>query len=125
MDAPNIYTITIVRNLGTPISFTVKRWKVRFFLIVFLLFSTFVGYEAFLYLRLNEESKELRKTLAESQKKIELLSEQIANYNNALYRDQVKVEESPSTLETTLMEQPEIDEGRKRWGNGRRDRLNA
>lgn len=110
MDAPNIYTITIVRNLGIPISFTVKRWKVRFFLLLIVGMSSFVAYEAFRYLRLMDESENLRHALSESQKKIEVLSTQIARYDNKLYQKEETVKEQPpSNLETKLLEQPEVE----------------
>lgn len=109
MDAPNIYTITIVSNIGTPISFTVKRWKIRFFFLVFILFLAFIGYEAYQYLLLREESKGLRKDLTDSQKKIGQLSTQIAVHDNALYHAKEEVEEPPPILETTLTEQPELE----------------
>ena len=109
MDVPNIYTITIVRNLGMPISFTVKRWKVWFFLWTLLLLATYVGYETFQYLHLKEENNELQKTLSESQKKIKLLTNRIEKYDNALFQGQAPVKKMPSVLEATLLKQIEIE----------------
>jgi hypothetical protein len=106
-----MYTITIVRNLGIPISFTVKSWKVRFFLLLIIGLSSFVAVEAFRYLRLMDESENLRQALSESRKKIELLSTQIARYDNKLYQEEEETvkEQLPSNLETELLDQPEVN----------------
>lgn len=111
MSTPNIYTVTIVRNLGIPISFTVKRWKVWTFLLAFLLLAVYAGYETFRYLRLREESRDLRKDLFESQKRIELLTTRIEKYDNALFQARPDGKELPSDLEESLLRQPNIEDG--------------
>ena len=106
MDAPNIYTITIIRNFGSPISFTIRRWKAQLFLAAFLALASYAAWEVFLHWRLKEESRELRKELSDSKKKIGMLTAQIAKYDNALYQGQG--ETNSFALEETLTEQPAV-----------------
>ena len=102
-----IYTIMIVRNIGIPISFTVKPAKVLFFLIVFLLLFSILVYASISYLLLHANSKNLNLALKESQKKVTVLSEQISKLDHDRYwgSEEVKSEESV-TVKSAILSQP-------------------
>ena len=74
MEEQEVYTVTIVRNIGIPISFTIKRWKVIFFVVFLGLLATLIVIGSVDYFFLRLESDELLTQLDQSQKKTELLS---------------------------------------------------
>ncbi len=102
-----IYTITIVRNIGIPISFTVKPGKVLFFLIAFLLLFSILVYASISYLLLHANSENINLALKESQKKVTVLMEQISKLDHDRYwgADEVKSEES-AAVKSAILNQP-------------------
>ncbi len=107
MTDKEIYTITIVRNIGIPISFTVKPAKVLFFLIAFLLLFSILVYASVSYLLLHANSEKLNLTLKESQKKVTVLSEQISKLDHNRYwgTEEEKSEES-AAVKAAILNQP-------------------
>ncbi|MCG8338980.1 MAG: hypothetical protein MJE63_31105 [Proteobacteria bacterium] len=109
MDEQDIYTITIVRNIGVPISFTIKRWKVMFLMGFFALLSLslLVGSVDYFFLRL--KSEQLTNQLSENVKKSDLLSEQIARLDHDRYwvNSAEKTKEITKTKEE-ITDQPEF-----------------
>jgi len=107
MPDKEIYTITIVRNIGIPISFTVKPAKVLFFLISFLLLFSILVYASISYLLLNANSENLNLALKESQTKVTVLLEQISKLDHDRYwgTAEVKSEES-AVVKSAILNQP-------------------
>jgi hypothetical protein len=109
MDEQDIYTITIVRNIGIPISFTVKRWKVMFLMALFamLLILLLVGSVDYFFLRL--ESEGLTHQVTESTMKSDLLAEQLARLDHDRYwvNSAEKTKEIAKTKEE-IIDQPEF-----------------
>ena len=109
MEEQEIYTITIVRNIGIPISFTIKRWKVIFFLVLLglVIILMVVGSVDYLFLRLKAD--ELSQKLSETTKKSSLLAEQIARLDHDRYwlNDAEKSKEIAANR-GTIMEQPDF-----------------
>ncbi len=85
MDELDVYTITIVRNIGIPISFTIKRWKVIFLFITLLLFVFLLIAGSVDYIFLKLESGDLAKQLVSTRQKAEILAEQIAKLDHNRY----------------------------------------
>jgi len=85
LDNLEIYTVTIVRNVGVPISFTVRRWKLVFVLVICLLLSCILLYGSLSYLVLRLETQQLSRNLVGTQKKLDLLNLQVAKKNQERY----------------------------------------
>jgi hypothetical protein len=85
MEEQEIYTITVVRNIGIPISFTIKRWKVIFFTTLSAVVSVFLLAGSIDYFFLKLEANELSRQLASATKKSELLTEQLARLDHDRY----------------------------------------
>ena len=110
MDSPDIYTITIVRNIGIPISFTVKRWKIFFFFTVFLVATILIGFQIFQHLQIKTTSEDLLRKLAEAEKTVSVLSDQIARRDNAKYHEEGhSAAKSGEHLKHKLVKQPDLD----------------
>lgn len=107
MAEKEIYTITIVRNIGIPISFTVRRAKALFFLTVFFLFFALLIYASISYLLLNANTRQLETALEKSLKKATALSDQIAKLDHDRYwgSDTAQSEEREA-VKSTLLKQP-------------------
>lgn len=109
MEEQEVYTITIVRNIGIPISFTIKRWKVLFlfaFLVSFVV-MLILGSIDYLFLRL--ESKNLSQQLNSFTKKNVLLSQQIKKLDHDRYwTNTIEKEKEISSTREKLIEQPEF-----------------
>jgi len=113
MDGSNFYTVTIIRNIGVPISFTIKKWKLIFFILFLCVVIGFLFFEAFNYLKLREESTILRAKLKDTDKKVSLLSTQIANYDNEQFSKQSEFTRQSlsgerSLIADTVLAQPQI-----------------
>lgn len=109
MDEQEKYTITIVRNIGIPISFTVRRWKVMFFVGVFAVFAVLLVVGSVDYLFLLKESGELRRKLAETREKANLLNEQIAKLDHDRYWiNAIEKTKAVSAVQNQIIEQPEF-----------------
>lgn len=107
MAEKEIYTITIVRNIGIPISFTVKRKKALFFLsVLFLLFAVLI-YAAISYLLLQATTNRLSAALEQAQKKASLLSEQMSKLDHDRYwgSESAKQDEREA-VKSALLDQP-------------------
>ena len=109
MEYQEIYTITIVRNIGIPISFTVKRWKVLFLFVIGLIFATFLIVASIHYLFLLSKVSEVSNKLKVSQKKEKYLVEQMARLDHDRYwkSDEIRHEEI-SAIKSDMLEQPEF-----------------
>ncbi|MBU2512847.1 hypothetical protein KJ966_16030 [bacterium] len=108
MDEQEIYTITIVRNIGIPISFTIKRWKVLFLIAIIVLFTLLLTIGSIDYLFLRLESEKLTKNLAESREKAVLLSDQIARLDHDRYWiNAVEKSKEINVVRQEIVEQPE------------------
>ena len=85
MDEQDIYTVTIVRNIGIPISFTIRRWKVLFLFgfLVFLSLVLVIGAIDYFFLRY--KSQQLASELKETRNRSELLTDQIARLDHDRY----------------------------------------
>lgn len=107
MAEKEIYTITIVRNIGIPISFTVKRAKALFFVGLFFLVIALLIYASVNYLLLAANTQKLNLDLVESRKKAAVLSEQIAKLDHDRYwgSETAKSEEKES-VKAELLNQP-------------------
>lgn len=108
MDEQEIYTITIVRNIGVPVSFTIKRWKVLFLLAIISLFTLFLIVASIDYLFLRMESRELSMDLAQSQKRAKLLSDQIARLDHDRYWvNDVEKSKEIASVRQEIVDQPD------------------
>jgi hypothetical protein len=113
MDGSNFYTITIIRNIGVPISFTIKKWKLIFFMLLMLVIVGFLIFEAFNYLQLREESSILKVKLEDSDKKVTLLTSQIAHFDNEQFSKQSEFKQpalsgEQSLIAETVLTQPQV-----------------
>ncbi|PCI28852.1 MAG: hypothetical protein COB67_05420 [SAR324 cluster bacterium] len=99
MNLDNLYTVTIVRNVGIPISFTVRRWKAIFLLMVCFFFVCFLAAGSIYFLLLRAETQKLETDLASTKTQFEVLSRQL------LEKDRKHYLESP---EQGLVEQAAI-----------------
>ncbi len=108
MDEQEIYTIMIVRNIGIPISLTIKRWKVLFLMVMLVLFAILLTVGSIDYLFLRLESKKLTKHLVDSRKKVQLLGDQIARLDHDRYWvNAVEKSKEISAVRQEIIEQPE------------------
>lgn len=110
MEEHDIYTITIVHNIGTPISFTIKKWKV-YMLLVLLIFSIIlILFGSFQYIKLHKEHNALSGTLSKVQQMSELLEKQISKSDNEYFwKDQkVTTASNKADIQKTLLEQPDF-----------------
>jgi len=109
MEEKEVYTITIVRNIGVPISFTIRRRKALFFIMFSCLFIGFLIYASSSYLILQSKSKNLSQQLTQSQKKVKILSNQISKLDHDRYwsSEDIKAKEQAS-VKTSLLEQTEF-----------------
>lgn len=113
MNGSNFYTITIIRNIGIPISFTVKKWKLLFFILALFALIGFLCFEAFNYLKLREEGAILKTKLDNSEKKVVLLTSQIAHIDNEQFNHQENYNQpalsgNQSLISGTVLTQPNI-----------------
>lgn len=107
MGESEIYTITIVRNIGIPISFTIKRKKAIFLIAFFCLLLAVLIVASVNYLLLYASTKELSLALEESRKKASVLSEQLAKLDHDRYwgSDAAKAEEK-AVIRSAILSQP-------------------
>lgn len=109
MDELDVYTITIVRNIGIPVSFTIKRWKVFFLFISLLLFIALLIVGSIDYLFLKLESGELENQLDSTRRKAEILSEQIAKLDHDRYWiNTVEKSKEITAAREEIIEQPDF-----------------
>lgn len=107
MAEKEIYTITIVRNIGIPISFTVKRAKALFFMAVSFLFLALLVYASISYLMLSANAERLKSALEKSQRKATVLSEQIAKLDHDRYwGSETAQSEEREVVKSSLLQQP-------------------
>lgn len=109
MEELDSYTVTIVRNIGIPISFTVKRRKIIFYLIVFCLVSVFLLFGFVRYLLLRTETENLSRQLAKSNHNVKVLSGQLKKLDHDRYwsSDEQKAAEL-SAVKAAILEQPDF-----------------
>ncbi|MFH2133036.1 MAG: hypothetical protein ABIK68_21875 [bacterium] len=104
-----IYTITIVRNIGIPISLTVKRSKAVFLMVVFIVFLSILSYASISYLLLYANTKSLNQELERSQKEVLVLSEQIAKLDHDRYwGSETSKSEEFSQVKSAILNQPDF-----------------
>jgi hypothetical protein len=109
MDDQDVYTITIVRNIGIPISFTIKRWKVVFLFVMVLLFFSLLIAGSVDYLFLKIESGELVNQLTKTQEKAGILSEQISQLDHDRYwGNSVEKSKEIASSRDEIVAQPEF-----------------
>lgn len=109
MEEQDIYTITIVHNIGTPISFTVKKWKIYLSLILFTCSFLLILFGSIQYIKLHKENGELNQSLTKVQKTSELLEKQIAKSDNEhLWQNQKVSSPQKSAIQKALLDQPEF-----------------
>lgn len=85
LEDSEIYTVTIVRNIGTPISFTVRRWKFIFLTLIALIVIGGLLYGSVNYMLLRSETGSISEKLAETQKKLDVISKQMAEVDQKRY----------------------------------------
>ncbi|MCP4756581.1 MAG: hypothetical protein GY866_37440 [Proteobacteria bacterium] len=109
MEDQEIYTVTIVRNIGIPISFTVRRRKILFFLVIFSLIVGFLLYGSAYFLILRSKTKNLATRLETSQKKVRILTDQLAklDHDRAWKSEDIKAEEK-SSVENAILTQSDF-----------------
>lgn len=112
MSDPEIYTITIVRNIGIPISFTVKRTKALFYLSLILLLIAVLIIASVNYLLLHAKTENLARELENSREKAAILSAQISKLDHNRYwgNGSAKSEEREA-VKSTLLKQPAFSTG--------------
>ena len=81
IEEQDFYTITIIKNIGVPISFTIKKWKLLGLAILFGSSLLFTSYFTLLYLFSGSERNELSRGLEETQKKVDLLISELSEQN--------------------------------------------
>lgn len=109
MDDQEVYTITIVRNIGIPISFTIKRWKVLFLFVVLISFIILLLFGSVDYLFMRLEAKNLAIQLSESSNKNKYLSDQIAKLDHDRYWiNSTEKEKEIGIVRDGLVQQPEF-----------------
>lgn len=107
MAEQEIYTITIVRNIGIPISFTVRRKKALFFLAVLILLFAGLIYASISFLLLHASTKRLNLALEKSMKKAAVLTEQIAKLDHDRYWGSISAQsDEREAAKSALLEQP-------------------
>ncbi len=103
------YTITILRNYGSPVSFTLERKKVWLALIALLSLSVLLVFMVSDYLVLSARQKTLRLSMQAQGKKIIALNHHLQEIEKARL---AKANQSPlqdGSLEESLTQQEEVD----------------
>ncbi len=109
MEEQDIYTITIVRNIGIPISFTVKRWKVFFILGALVVFAALLLVGSIDYIFLRSKTDDLSKQLELSQDKVKVYRKQIAKTDHDRYWSDPNAKTNEiSAVKSDILEQPEF-----------------
>jgi len=109
MAAPEVYTVTVVRNIGTPVSFALKRRKILYLLIIFIMVLGFLLYGTLNYLFLRTQTQELREQLIRSQDKVKILSQQIAKLDHDRYwKNEETRDDERSAVRSAILKQPEF-----------------
>ncbi|MDH5561484.1 MAG: hypothetical protein OEY59_11600 [Deltaproteobacteria bacterium] len=109
MENQDIYTVTIVRNIGVPISMTIRRWKIISFLVIFVLVSLLLLYGSIQFIVLYSKSTKLEERLSQSEKTAKTLSEQIAQRDQEGFVKSIKTQnENLSNVKKALLNQPEF-----------------
>lgn len=109
LEDKEIYTITIIRNIGIPISFTVKKWKL--FALLFLLGGTllFTTYFSVSYIFVGMERNRLFSELNEAQKKIEVVFNELSRTSHEKYTGLGEtIGQKRAKVRAALTKQPEI-----------------
>jgi hypothetical protein len=81
MDSTDIYTFTVIRNHGAPISFTIRRWKLVASIAIFSIFFLISAYFTLMYFLLNAEGNKLKTQLSEVTIQAEQLAKNISDRN--------------------------------------------
>ncbi|OGH01598.1 MAG: hypothetical protein A2600_11640 [Candidatus Lambdaproteobacteria bacterium RIFOXYD1_FULL_56_27] len=77
-DKKEIYTITVVRNFGVPLSFTIEKRKVALFAFLAAVVAGFLLFAALDYLVIRTQNHKVRNELAAAKDKLTELSKQVA-----------------------------------------------
>ncbi|MCP4297165.1 MAG: hypothetical protein GY786_16310 [Proteobacteria bacterium] len=85
LDDVEIYTVTIVRNIGVPVSFTVRRWKALFIIFASLFLLGLFIYGSVQYVLLKTENKAISNTLEQTNKRLGILADQISKKDREQY----------------------------------------
>lgn len=81
MDSTDIYTFTVIRNHGAPISFTIRRWKLVATIAILSIFLLISAYFTLMYFLLNAEGNKLQNQLTEVTLQAEQLAKNISDRN--------------------------------------------
>lgn len=109
MEEQDIYTITIVHNIGTPISFTVKKWKVYLFLLLTAFSFLLILFGSFQYIRLHKENSEISQSLEKAQKTATVLQTQITKSDNEhFWQGQKGSTKNTDVIQKNLREQADF-----------------
>jgi hypothetical protein len=109
MNNSDLYTITIVRNIGIPISFTIKRRKILFYLILVAIISILLILGTSQYVLLKMDTLTMVQELKEVNAEKQLLAEQIKKLDHDRYwKNDEKRTTEISAVKSSLLNQPDF-----------------
>lgn len=109
MNNNDVYTITIVRNIGIPVSFTIKRKKIAFYLILLGLITVLLIFGSSQYILLRLDSTNLSKQLNEVNAAKQLLVERIKKLDHDRYwKNEEKRATEISAVKEAILDQPDF-----------------
>lgn len=107
MEQKEVYTITILRNYGEPISLTLRRKSLILAILVVALVFGLLMVASIDYLLLGKQAKELSRNLESAQKKLVFLTKEIRQMDSERFKEGVDIEKS--MLQAKLINQKKVD----------------
>ncbi|MDT8448393.1 MAG: hypothetical protein RRB13_15980 [bacterium] len=84
-DKKEIYTVTIVRNFGIPLSFTIEKRKVGILTVLAAVIAGLLLYASIDYLVVRAQNRKMRHQLIQSDEKMSQLSQQVRELDQKYY----------------------------------------
>jgi len=106
-DNNDIYTVTVVRNFGIPLSFTIAKRKVALIAFLAALVVGFLLFAALDYLVLRSQNAKVKHQLSIAQAKVEVLIEQARVADQKVY-GAGQIDSGRSQYKKQLTDQPEF-----------------
>ena len=108
MEDQALYTVTIVRNIGVPISFSIRRSRVLILLSLLILIFVIVIVGSIRFYIIQVRATEQQKQLEMINQANKLLKVQIAKKDQDFYWKNTDDSLNPTAIETALLEQSEF-----------------
>ncbi|MGK0289541.1 MAG: hypothetical protein ACI86H_000986 [bacterium] len=105
MDSPDLYTITVIKNVSAPLSFTVRSWKLRLSIVLLVIsILTFSFFTAFYFVQ-KEKNEKLKRTLVTVEEKLDRMKNLLARRDHDQFQSGTSTKQSKEKVKGVLTQQ--------------------